>query len=259
MAADITGVRKRNLYDPASGKPFRLSRSRLDLFLNCPRCFYLDRRLGVDRPRGPPFTLNLAVDELLKREFDNYRRESKPHPIMTEYGVDAVPYADKRLDEWRQNFKGVTYHHLATNLIITGAVDDLWINPSREILVVDYKATSKDGAVTLDAAWQIAYKRQMEIYQWLLRHNDLTVSSTGYFLYCNGRKDRDGFDGRLEFRLTLIPYEGDDAWIEQTVVAAHECLNSADLPGAASSCDFCSYRDAAHYVEMNTPGQRSLI
>ncbi len=39
--------RTRNLYDPASKEPFRLSRSKIDLFLECARCFYLDRRLGV--------------------------------------------------------------------------------------------------------------------------------------------------------------------------------------------------------------------
>ena len=62
--------RTRNIFDPKSKEPFRLSRSRLELFVDCPRCFYLDRRLGTDRPPGFPFTLNSAVDTLLKKEFD---------------------------------------------------------------------------------------------------------------------------------------------------------------------------------------------
>lgn len=44
---------KAKLYDPASSAPFALSRSKVELFLDCPRCFYLDRRLGVARPSGP--------------------------------------------------------------------------------------------------------------------------------------------------------------------------------------------------------------
>ena len=37
-----------------------------------------------------------------------------------------------------------------------------------ELIVVDVKATSKQTEVNLDADWQISYKQQMEIYQWLL-------------------------------------------------------------------------------------------
>jgi len=34
------------LFDPRSDKPFVLSRSKVELFIDCPRCFYLDRGLG---------------------------------------------------------------------------------------------------------------------------------------------------------------------------------------------------------------------
>jgi len=60
----------RKLFDPDSDKPFALSRSKVELFQDCPRCFYLDRRLGIARPPGFPFNLNSAVDALLKTEFD---------------------------------------------------------------------------------------------------------------------------------------------------------------------------------------------
>ena len=130
-------------------------------------------------------------------------------------------------------------------LLLFGAIDDLWINSKGEYIVVDYKATSKnEEIVALDKAWQDGYKRQMEIYQWLVRHNGLTVSNTGYFVYCNGRKDVDKFDGKLEFDLTLIPYEGSDAWVEGTVKEIYKCLNSDSIPEADEDCDFCNYRDA---------------
>jgi hypothetical protein len=74
-------VRERNRFDPHSADPFKLSRSRLEVFLSCPRCFYLDRRLGIDRVRGPAFTLNSATDTLLKKEFDAHRAAGTPHPI----------------------------------------------------------------------------------------------------------------------------------------------------------------------------------
>ncbi len=242
--------RTRNLFNPQETKPFKLSRSKIDLFLSCPKCFYLDRRLGVGRPPGYPFALNSAVDALLKKEFDIHRVGKTAHPLMKAYDIDAVPFQHKKMNEWRENFTGVQYLHKPINFLVFGAVDDVWVNPQGELLVVDYKATSKDGQVTLDAEWQIGYKRQMEVYQWLLRHqpDNFTVSDTGYFVYCNGKTDEEAFDGKLEFDITVIPYTGDDNWIEEVLPRAHACLIADTLPQAHSDCDYCQYREAVRDV-----------
>jgi hypothetical protein len=219
------------------------------LFLNCPRCFYLDRRLGVGQPPGYPFNLNSAVDALLKKEFDIHRAKGTAHPFMKKYGIDAIPFQHEKMNEWRENFKGVQYHHKPTNLIITGAVDDVWVNPKGELIVADYKSTSKAEEVSLDADWQISYKRQMEIYQWLLRQNGFKVSDMGYFVYCNGDTDKEAFDAKLEFKIKLIPYEGKDDWVEKTIADLHKCLMADKIPASSLDCDFCNYRKAASIAE----------
>ncbi len=213
--------------------------------MQCPRCFWLDARLKIKRPSGPPFQINKAIDELLKKEFDNYRSKKQPHPLMLEYKVDAVPYAHDDLDKWRHNFTGVATVHEPTNLYIFGAIDDVWVNAEGELIVVDYKATAKQSDVSLDADWQIAYKRQMEIYQWLLRQNGFKVNSTGYFVYANGRLDMDGFFGKVEFRTKIIPYIGDDSWIDKTIVKMKKCMEG-EMPAVGKAamggeCDFCAY------------------
>lgn len=236
--------RKTRLYDPASPEPFSLSRSRLEMFIECPRCFYLDRRLGIDRPPGYPFTLNSAVDTLLKKEFDIHRANGESHPLMKTYGIDAIPFTHEKLNQWRENFVGVQYLHPETNLLITGAVDDLWANKQNEIHVVDYKSTSTAKEITLDEEWKDGYKRQMEIYQWLLRKNNLTVSNTGYFVYVNGKTDRKAFDGKLEFDVKIIAYTGNDDWVEQCVKDAHKCLQGNAIPQKARDCSYCPYVEA---------------
>ena len=235
--------RSRNLYEPGSEKPFKLSRSKLEMFINCPRCFYVDRRLGVKPPDGYPFTLNSAVDALLKREFDQYRASAKPHPFFEQAKVDAVPYMHPELDKWRTNFTGVQYLHEQTNLLIHGAIDDVWQQPGGKLIVADYKATSKNGEVSLDAEWQIGYKRQMEVYQWLLRRNGFDVSSTGYFVYCNGIRDKSSFDNRLEFKVSMIPYNGDDSWVENIILRIFECLNKDNIPDPHADCFQCRYNE----------------
>ncbi len=241
--------RKRYLYDPNSKELFRLSRSKIDLFVNCPLCFYLDRRLGIGQPPGYPFSLNAAVDKLLKKEFDIHRIKKTAHPLMTTYGVDAIPLDHEKIDEWRDAMRrGITARIDHSNVIVTGGIDDIWINSNGEYIIVDYKATSKEEEVTLDKEWQDGYKRQMEIYQWLFRKNGYKVSDTGYFVYCNGITDKKAFDAKLEFDIKLLPYKGNDSWVEKTIKDAISCLNSDKIPESGDDCDYCKYREAAKRV-----------
>lgn len=252
MSQYYNSKRTRGMYEPGAEEPFKLSRSKIDLFLNCPRCFYYDRKLGVGRPPGFPFALNSAVDFLLKKEFDIHRAKNIAHPLIEKYGVDAVPANHKELDIWRENFKGIQVLHKPTNFIITGAIDDLWQNSKGEYIVVDYKATSKDEKIEdLDKDWQIGYKRQMEIYQWLLRQKGYKVSNTGYFVYCNGRKDKKAFDAKLEFDITLIPYKGNDSWVEKAILSAHKCLNGNKIPPADADCDYCNYVEELNKIKTS--------
>lgn len=228
------------------GPNWKLSRSKIDLFLECARCFYVDNKLGVARPPGFPFSLNSAVDKLLKKEFDIHRVGQTTHPLMKEYGIDAVPFAHPKMEKWRDSMKhGIDFLHTPTNLFVKGGVDDVWVAPSSELMIVDYKATSKDGEVNLDAKWQDGYKKQMEVYQWLFRKNGFKVSSVGYFVYVNGKTDRKAFDGKLEFDVKIIPYKGDDSWVEKTLGEIKACLLSEVLPEASKLCDYCNYRQAA--------------
>jgi hypothetical protein len=232
-------------YKPGQKPAFKVSRSKIELFKQCQRCFWLDVRLKIKRPDGPPFNINKAIDELFKKEFDVYRSKKEPHPIMLEHKLDVLPYAHDKLNDWRENFVGVQSLHEETNLLVFGAVDDLWVTDDGTVIVVDYKATAKDREVNIDAGWQISYKRQMEVYQWLLRRNGLAVSDTGYFVYTNGRMDLDGFNNRIEFKTKLIPYTGNDDWVEPTILAMKACMDG-DMPAMGVSimggeCEFCAY------------------
>lgn len=247
-------------YQPGQKNVFKLSRSKIDLFVQCPRCFWLGERLKIKRPSSPPFQINKAIDELFKKEFDAYRAKGEPHPLMTDNQIKAVPMQHKDLDKWRHNFTGVTTIHEPTNLHIFGAVDDVWVNDDGELIVVDYKATAKATEVNLDSDWQIAYKRQMEIYQWLLRQNGFKVSDTGYFVYTNGRMDLDGFYDKVEFVTKVIPYTGDASWVEDTIKKMKDCLEG-DMPEVGTAamggpCEFCTYAKARTQLTLEAIKQK---
>ena len=237
------------VFDIKSSEPFKLSRTKVDLFLNCARCFWLDRREGIGRPPGFPFSLNSAVDTLLKKEFDIHRAKGTRHPLVKEYGIYSVPFEHEKIEEWRDAMRrGIQYHHKETNFILSGGIDDVWIDPEGKLNIVDYKATSKATEVTLDADWQIGYKRQVEVYQWIFRKNDFQVSDTAYFVYCNGKADKEAFDAKLEFSIKIIPYVGNDNWIEPTLLEIKKCL-MGNLPDLNKACEYCVYREHANRIE----------
>ena len=240
------------------GKNWRLSRSKIGLFLECPRCFYIDNKLGTARPPGFPFNLNSAVDALLKKEFDTHRVAGTPHPLMIEYAIEAIPFTHGAIDIWRENFKGIEHIHPSTGFRVSGAVDDVWVRPNGELLIVDYKSTSKDEHIeALDKEWHDGYKRQMETYQWLFRQNGFDVSNMGYFVYANALKSNESFDSKLDFEMTVVPYEGSDAWVEETLQTIKKTLDSDELPPAGEGCDYCTYRECAGKKLMAFAKKRS--
>lgn len=225
--------------------PLALSRTALEDFAQCPRCFYLHRSQDLKGLRRIPLTLAVATDALLKNEFDAIRSSGASHPIWERENLDVRAYAHPELDLWRSNFKGLRVTHAATGAVIFGAVDDIWQNRSTgELHIVDYKSTSKQGTPDLEGGFGAGYKRQMEIYQWLFRHAGFAVSPIGYFLYVNGRKDGGFYEqgvGCMRFDTTVIPYEGDDGWVDGHVAAAVECHRSSVLPESGVECDVCRY------------------
>jgi len=229
------------------GEKWKLSRSKIDLFFECPRCFYLDNVLGTKRPSFPSFNLNIAVDELFKKEFDVHRKAGTRHPLLKKYGLDAVPFQHEMMDTWRDPFVGIMYTDPETGLVVSGGVDDIWVTPDEKLIVADYKATSKTGKIEKlgDSPWEKQYARQLGVYRWLLEKNGFTVEKTAYLVYANARQDVDGFGDKLEFETTLVPVETDIGWVEPTLRQIKDCLEQKDLPPVGETCEYCPYREAA--------------
>lgn len=226
----------------------KLSRSKVELFLECPRCFWLDMKHKIKRPPPAPYTINNAVDYLLKQEFDVHREKGTPHPVMVRHGIDAVPHNTPEINKWRHNFTGVQFEHKPTDFLVYGAVDDIWIDPAGRLIVVDYKATGANQHQIYDS-----YKRQMEIYQWLLRQNGFDVSPLGYFVFAKVNKGNGFSSGgsasgggnsvaALSFDLLIEPQEGDDSWIEGALTNARRTFDAEKAPKSAADCEHCSYR-----------------
>ena len=222
----------------------KLSRSAIEQYINCKRCFMLAYKYKVRVP-SLPFTLNSAVDNLCKNEFDYYRKKQIPHPLFKEYSIDAVPFAHKDLDKWRNNFQGISYSDNKNGFHFYGAVDDVWVQKDGKLIISDVKATAKKEFNWHETwnRWDYpkAYKRQLEMYQWLFRKNSFDVSNTGYLVYYNGLKNEPMFDKMLKFELHLIKLECNDDWVESTIMEAKELYEKDEMPMGSRKCETCQY------------------
>jgi len=193
----------------------------------------------------PGFSLNSAVDALLKHEFDLLRKKGQAHELMKQYKIDAVPFSHPNLHIWRDDvyrYVGASVIHKPTNLEICGIIDDIWINREEELLIVDYKSTSTSKEISLEDEYKQGYKKQMEVYQWIFKQMGFKVNPTGYFVYANAEKNRPRFDARLEFKLQIISHKGDTSWVEPTIFEMKKCLDSDKIPASNPKCEYCEYR-----------------
>ncbi|MBT3445811.1 hypothetical protein HN450_03120 [bacterium] len=247
VLTEATGkrVQKRSIYD--QNTPFELSRGKFSDFLSCKRCFYFDRVLGVKVPDMPGWTLNSTVDDLLKKEFDICREKQIPHRIMLKSNLEnIVPYKDVRMDEWRDALRrGIKYKYKDSNITLKGGIDDLWYNnETQEIIIVDYKSQSSSRPVTtedyLSSIYHENYKIQLDFYAYLFLMNNFLVSKTAFFYVANCRKHETGFNSKLIFDETLVPYRLKTHWIEEKIDEMISVLNSKKLPDINPFCQNCA-------------------
>ena len=244
-----TGIRSRksSIYKPGQKDVFKISRSKFSNFMDCKRCFYLDRVKGLQEPGMPGWALNTTVDDLLKKEFDYYRKKKEPHPIFYEYNLNYIPFDHENIDTWRNSLTGgISYLDADTNIILQGGIDDVWLNlDTQEIIVCDYKAQSTSYEVEkeyyLNGTYHQGYKMQMDIYVYILKQMNFKVSNTSYFMVCNGIKSADKFNAKMDFDIKLIDYQVKTDWIKKKLLDMKKTMDSTEIPERTAHCENCAY------------------
>lgn len=231
-----------------TSKPLKISRANLQLFKECPRCFWLYKHKDIRRPRGYPYTLSIAVDQLLKEEFDQYRERGEIPPILIDFkGLeDAKLFGDQaRLQKWRNNFEGLKYHDGNLDATLFGAVDDILEFPNGSLAVIDYKSSGAKEIMVYDD-----YKMQMDIYTYLLERMGYKTAGKGYFVFYQVEKN-DGFKGRLPFRGEVREVNSDPSYVRDLFAEAVALARSDTPPKSHSDCEYCLW--AGRHKELE-PG-----
>ncbi len=232
-------------------KIIQLSPNSLNLFLECPHCFWLDKNLGIKRPPPYPYALNSAVDELLKEEFDSYRAKKLPHPLLKDNNIKAHLFENQKLlNQWRNNLAGIRYFDSELEATLFGAVDDVleFDDPpshkategqSKKIAPLDYKSTGSPMANVYDR-----FQLQLDTYTYLMEKNGFKTTRKGYLAFYIVDKSR-GFIDRLPFRKEIIEIETNPSDIYEIFKDAVAVLRNSTPPQHSSDCQFKKWLDGA--------------
>ena len=169
--------RHRGAFDPSNPAPYELSRSRIENYIRCKACFWLQQIHRVSPPEIPSFTINTTTDILLKRDADAVRGKSSL-PLWEQHNLGhMIPFEHENLEKWASSLHYGTNDsyfnavHEPSNIKLGGGLDDVFLNTQTEqIHIVDYKSTAQGTRspnkyekkpVSLDDPWKASYKRQM--------------------------------------------------------------------------------------------------
>jgi len=175
-------------------KQIQLSPSSLNLYLECPLCFWLYKVKKVKRPEGFMSSLPTAMDLLIKKHFDKYRSWGKLPPELCGKVEGKLIDNQQLLDHWRSRKGGLRYEDKKTDAVLLGLLDECFVNNGLYI-PVDYKTRGfslKSNSTSL-------HQNQLNCYTFLLEANGYRHLSFGYLIYYIAKEVKE--HGNVCFRI----------------------------------------------------------
>lgn len=223
---------------------FRLSPSSLNIFLECPRCFWLQIMEGVKRPSGPFPSLPGGMDAVIKVYFDKCRDEGRL-PVELEGKVLGKLFADKELlSRWRNWREGIIFND--SDAVLFGALDDCLVEESSDgdlFIPLDYKTRGwprKEDSHSY-------YQNQLDTYTLLLQKNGLKTKDIAYLVFYHPLEHREG--GLVRFQIEPVEVKTDPEHAYKVFRDAVSLLQQSKPPASHSDCEFCGYVE--HQGETN--------
>ncbi|OGL67633.1 hypothetical protein A3B21_01420 [Candidatus Uhrbacteria bacterium RIFCSPLOWO2_01_FULL_47_24] len=227
--------------DGSDGRRYiQLSASTLSLYKECPRCFWLQLKAGVHRPKGIFPSLPGGMDGVIKTYFDQFRGTKEGLPPEIRGKVEGKLLEDQELlNGWRVRTGGLRYFDKKLNTKLMGLLDDCLVDRGAYI-PLDYK--TRGYAPKEDSS--SFYQHQLDIYEWLLQENGCKTKGVGFLVYYHPLGVRK--DGIVQFEVTPKRMETSPQRARKLFEDAAKLLQSEKAPKAHSTCTFCSWGEHQH-------------
>ena len=215
----------------------KLSPRSLSLFLECPRCFWLEKVKGKSRPKKPSSSLPNGMDQLIKKYFDKYRARGK-FPPEIEGVVEGKIFVDQeRIRKWRSWQKTeLKYEDKNLRALLSGALDECFMLNGFYI-PVDYKTRGFEPE-NYEEYSQKYYQFQLDCYTFLLEISGYPHLNFGYLIYYVPMEIREGGVGK--FKIEAVKLETHPERIKEIFEKAVKTLRGP-IPKPDPNCKFCAW------------------
>ena len=203
-----------------------LSHSGLSILDDCPRCFWLKYKQGIEWPEGFASRLPNRLDGILKRYFDRFREAGTLPPLLAGkvQGTLQKPFQEKYYLDHNERYR------------FYGKLDECLILPDGLHVPVDHKTTSSDPR---GKAPHPAYQKQLDAYSWLLEANGKKIAGFGLLLFYYP-DEVESIETGFPFVIQMVQLQTSPAQAKKRFLRGVEILE-APLPALTPSCDFCQY------------------
>jgi len=209
----------------------KLSPSSINLFLECPRCFYLQIVKGIKRPETIFPSLPNGMDKILKEHFDRFMERNELPPEIKEKCAGYKLFKNKPLlDLWRNNKKGIEFLDPNSNILLHGAVDNILVKGDK-LVILDFKTR---GCPVKEDTHEY-YQVQMDLYNLLLRKNNYSTEDYTYLLFYYPKEVLSS--GEIIFNSELVKMKTNVKNGEKVFNDAVKCITSDSIP--EEKCEWC--------------------
>lgn len=207
-------------------KPIKLSPSTLNLLFECERCFWLEHRCGIPRPRGIYPGLPNAVDRLIKAETAQFAGRGKPLWLHPAFGGVIQPNMTKL------RLKTPAY-------VLSGILDDVITNP-HGFDIIDYKTSSRPYTLELAEKY---YGLQMDCYALLCETNGFKPVTNAYLVFFTPNESSLGRDHGdfIRFCVTHLKLDVSSFRAKKAIEKAVALCEQEEAPLASPDCAYCAY------------------
>jgi CRISPR/Cas system-associated exonuclease Cas4 (RecB family) len=218
-------------------KRLTLSNSRLGLYAECPRCFWLEINAGIKRPDTIFPSLPGGLDLLFKRYFDRFRdRGELPPEVRGQLPGKLLPDT-QTIDRWRDWRRGIRSATALADVEVMGALDECLVDETDVYYPLDYK--TRGYAPKADS--HAFYQNQMNLYTLLLEGNGHKTKHLAYLIYYHPIEVKE--DGLIQFQVDVQEVPTDSTAAEALIKNAVAVLHGP-APAGSSSCGFCRWNRA---------------
>jgi hypothetical protein len=217
-------------------QPIRLSPTTgLNLFLDCPRCFYYHHFHKVQRPRGIFPSLPGGMDLVIKEYFDHFRGSLPPE---LRGKVEGCLLEDRTLlHSWRNWRTGLAYTDQKRHATLFGALDDCGVADGLYV-PLDYKTK---GSAPNQHDSERYYQLQLDTYALLLKKNGYAVAPYAYLIYYTPVRVQQG--GMVQFAVTPMKIATNPKRAQDIFHDAVDLLRSGRPPARHAACEYCLWNN----------------